>query len=444
MSNKIDLDQKLEYKGYWYLPSSPEKKIAGNLTYYPNEKIVLELFGGFNTNLSSLFNSVEQEPIIYGNTSDAKEITLLQCSQNVSINLSADFPIISYSCNFMIIGKFVTSLDEKCHYTANIKIPELTSWYHPKSIDINIPDMEDATNMTISVNTHQKTPNETIVKVDENTSILLKKDVNCSTQNMLLNIQLEQYTYLEIIKQDAVSIKELLVDIYKYEQFISLATLNVVKSSVITLYDSNLYKQFENKKIYTPIYFIHPFTERLDIVPNFKFYEYLFTYSTIQNIYPNILQKWYNAKEELNPIRSHLIESLKKKKVYGSVDFLIIIQAIEGYWWRFKDEVYREQHSIPSKKQIKLNTILTELKEDFLDIALIKNVDIDIAAIVDSRHYYSHFVLCDKKPKRLEGWDLIKQAKNLRLLLICCILSFIGLDNSQINTIFTKSNSKLI
>ena len=122
MSNKIDLDQKLEYKGYWYLPSSPEKKIAGNLTYYPNEKIVLELFGGFNTNLSSLFNSVEQEPIIYGNTSDAKEITLLQCSQNVSINLSADFPIISYSCNFMIIGKFVTSLDEKCHYTANIKI----------------------------------------------------------------------------------------------------------------------------------------------------------------------------------------------------------------------------------------------------------------------------------------------------------------------------------
>ena len=135
---------------------------------------------------------------------------------------------------------------------------------------------------------------------------------------------------------------------------------------------------------------------------------------------------------------------MKKKKVYGSVDFLIIIQAIEGYWWRFKDEVYREQHSIPSKKQIKLNTILTELKEDFLDIALIKNIDIDIAAIVDSRHYYSHFVLCDKKPKRLEGWDLIKQAKNLRLLLICCILSFIGLDNSQINTIFTKSNSKLI
>lgn len=444
MSNKIDLDQKLEYKGYWYLPSSPEKKIAGNLTYYPNEKIVLELFGGFNTNLDSLLNNVEQEPIIYGNTSDAKEITLLQCFSNVTINTSAEFPMISYTCNIMIIGKFVASLDEKCHYTANIRIPELTSWYPPQSIEINIPDLDDTTNMTISVNTHQKTSSETVVKVDENTSILLKKNVNCSAENMLLNIQLEQYTHLEIIKQDAVSIKELLVDIYKYEQFISLATLNVVKSSMITLYDSNLFEQFENKKIYAPIYIIHPFTERLDIVPNLKFHEYLFTYFTIQDIYPDILQKWYNATEELNPIRSHLIESLKKKKVYGSVDFLIIIQAIEGYWWRFKDDIYHKQNSIPVKNRTALNTILTELKSAFNDITLIKTLDIDIDAIVDSRHYYSHFLLRDKKKKRLDGWDLINQAKKLRLLLICCILSFIGFDNSRINTIFIKSNSKLI
>ena len=441
MKDQVSLDQKLEYKGYWYLPSSPEKKIAGNLAYYPNEKIVLELFGGFNTSLSALFNSnSQQEPIIYGKTSDAKEITLLQCFQNVKINLSADFPIISYTCNFMIVGKLIADFDEKCQYTARVRIPELTYWCHPQTIDINFPNAEDPSdNMTISVNTHQ-TLNDIEVKVDDKTSILLKKNCNCSTKNMLLNVQLEQYAYLEIIKQNAVSIKELLTDIYKYEQFISLATLNIVKSSQIILYDSKLCEQ----KNYTPIYLIHPFIERLDITPNFQVHEYLFTYSTIQDIYPNILQIWYNAKEEVNPIRSHLLESLKKKKVYGSVDFLIIIQAIEGFWWRFKDKVYREQHSIPSKERTMLNTILTELKNDFLDIALIKNLDIDIAAIVDSRHYYSHFVLCDKKPKRLDGWDLIKQAKNLRLLLICCILSFIGLDNSRINTIFAKSNSKLI
>lgn len=48
MSKDINLDKKLEYKGYWYLPSTPNVKVAGILTYYPNEKIILELIGSFN------------------------------------------------------------------------------------------------------------------------------------------------------------------------------------------------------------------------------------------------------------------------------------------------------------------------------------------------------------------------------------------------------------
>ena len=66
---------------------------------------------------------------------------------------------------------------------------------------------------------------------------------------------------------------------------------------------------------------------------------------------------------------------MKKKKVYGSVDFLIIIQAIEGYWWRFKDDIYHKQNSIPAKNRTALNTILTELKSAFNDITLIKNLE---------------------------------------------------------------------
>lgn len=38
MSKSINLDQKLEYKGYWYLPSAPELKVAGIVTYYPKDE----------------------------------------------------------------------------------------------------------------------------------------------------------------------------------------------------------------------------------------------------------------------------------------------------------------------------------------------------------------------------------------------------------------------
>lgn len=51
MSKDINLDKKLEYKGYWYLPSVPNIKVAGTLKYYPNEKIILELIGSFNDDI---------------------------------------------------------------------------------------------------------------------------------------------------------------------------------------------------------------------------------------------------------------------------------------------------------------------------------------------------------------------------------------------------------
>lgn len=45
--SKITLDDKIEYRGFWYLPSDPENSVAGTVTYYPNERIVLELIGSF-------------------------------------------------------------------------------------------------------------------------------------------------------------------------------------------------------------------------------------------------------------------------------------------------------------------------------------------------------------------------------------------------------------
>ena len=35
MSRKVNLEQQLEYKGYWYLPSPPDKKSLGFLHIIP-------------------------------------------------------------------------------------------------------------------------------------------------------------------------------------------------------------------------------------------------------------------------------------------------------------------------------------------------------------------------------------------------------------------------
>ena len=49
MGKTINFNEKLECKGYWWLPNNPNETIAGVLTYIPNEKILLELIGTFDS-----------------------------------------------------------------------------------------------------------------------------------------------------------------------------------------------------------------------------------------------------------------------------------------------------------------------------------------------------------------------------------------------------------
>lgn len=438
MSRKINLNQELVRKGYWYLPSVSDSKVAGVLTYLPNEKIELELIGSFENSLEDIFEGYGEAVTIYGNTSEAEEITLFECFKSSKFNFSADFPIVKYTCRYMAIGKHINGLDEKGQYKASIRIPELTHWCYPDALETSHKcDKESGERKLYISFRYQYKNNENIineVQVDENTTIRIKKGVDYESSNLQLTPFIEQLTYIEFQKLKITSIRELIDDICKFEEFLSLATLSNTESTDITLYDEGLFQLEGDEKYNKEINLIHPFN-KVPIATDKRHRKYLFYYNAIKEFYPTLLSKWYNAPKDLLPIRAHLLDSIKKP-IQNSVDFLIIIQAIEGFWWRFRDAEYRIRNSIPKKKETSLNTILTELIAEFSDIDAIKNSGMNKVGVVDSRHYYSHFLLETKKPEKLEGTKLIKEAKKLKTLLISCILSFIGMENSQINKLF--------
>jgi hypothetical protein len=181
------------------------------------------------------------------------------------------------------------------------------------------------------------------VKVNENTAVKIKKAVRYNGDHFAPEV--EQYSYLEIRKKGKSSIKEIVSDIFVFEDFLSLATLSIVKCSKITLFDKSSYQQEVGTRFYREIHFIHAFKERNNLQSaDSKRFRYLFNYSAIKDIYPEIIKKWFNEPIELTPIRCHLISSLEKKQLYGSVDFLIVIQALEGFCRRFRSKKYRKTH----------------------------------------------------------------------------------------------------
>lgn len=152
----LKLTERHIFKGYWWLPGNPEKKVAGIVTYIPNEKICLELIGGFEDSSGEYVNLLDDGnssvPVIYGKDSDAKVITLVGCRSSFSLNFNAGFPMMSYSARMLVYGKHISSIDEICDYTAYVCFPELSYWAQPGVINqiVNY-DAEDVTSSSFFI-----------------------------------------------------------------------------------------------------------------------------------------------------------------------------------------------------------------------------------------------------------------------------------------------------
>ena len=73
------------------------------------------------------------------------------------------------------------------------------------------------------------------------------------------------------------------------------------------------------EKIYDTIQLIY--IQREYKTPNIKFSDdFLFNYDTIKDRYKDIIIKWYNETNDIEPIRKHLIDSVKNKSVKNESD----------------------------------------------------------------------------------------------------------------------------
>ena len=433
------MTEQIEYKGYWWRPDAPDKKVAGVLTYIPGEKIDLELIGAFDSENYSWTDFLERksENLIHGITSNAKKITLVNCHPSGgSQNMSCPFPIMGYDCQFLIAGKHLNSFDQKCFRKAYVEFPVLKYWAPPTVIGLTLEDNGG----TIEFGRSPESINS--VDIDNNTQLLCQASVNFTGD--ILAPKVEQSTHLEIIKQADSNIEDFYSNIFLYEQFLSFATLQTVRCSKVSLIDETLYQETsKGDKYYHPVELMY--IQREDSKPvDWSKQHFLFKHKVIADQYPRIIRKWYADKDIIAPIWRVLVDSIKHKRMFSSGDFEPVIHAIEGYWWRFRERAYRKANNIPKDEYTNLRTILTELLHEFDDVDKIRTLELNITAVIHSRDYYGHYVKKSSKRHAVDGWELYDLLVKLRKLLICCMLNFVGIDNLQINRILNDCNNRLL
>ena len=403
-----------EFKGLWWIPTNSEKKIAGELRYSRTEDTTLELIGEFQEGdwLHDI-NDQRRYDIIYGISSDGKDVTIIASVPiDATLNSSCSFPLVKYIAPMIVHGKHLLTPDEKFLSRITVSYDELSIWYRPDLIKHVVFSRKV---IFAERNTERY---ELRFEIDSNTTFILSPKVDVKLD--ATSHKFIQYTNLLIEFKQPVDLQKAIRLIDGFNQFLSFATFSSVQCKEICFdyngrADNHIYYHFSKEEY-------KPFLEH---------FRYLFTYDTIKEKYPTIIKKWYED-DNIIPIRTHLIQSLNRDGKFSSADFLVVIQAIDGYYKRFK------------KAGTDLYKILVNLVNEFSDVNCLELVPDDFWKIVNSRDYYSHLLPVRKKEHILSWHELHELDFQLRKLLICCLLQFIGFDNNEINTICSRSYNEAL
>ena len=411
----------IEIRGLWWLPDNEDRKIAGIVNYIPTESIKLELIGSFYDNDLAMFNSDRRQPIIWGESSDGKDITLIDCFSSLSWHSNCSFSLLKFSVCYVIIGKHIGSLKEAFITQATIQYDELSLWYCPDIIKYHLKKSHNDNliwNDITNCNDDKFIMNATINDI---TLSLVPKSL-FETKTSQPRIIVEQRTDLLIKADNRISLQDVLNINGRFEQFLSIATLSQVQCKKISLNEDDSKSSIE---------LLHNFF-RQNYSPNIKREYYLFRFSEIDTSFNDVLTEWFDKSDRIYPILSHFITSISQTKTFSSADFLTVVQALEGYYFRF------------IKSNEDLSNVLRYYSDEFKFIPNLNFDENEIAEIKDSRHYYTHLLPVGKKQNVVDGIELLKYFKRLRIHLLCIVLRLIGFDDKKIKTIIENCRNAIL
>lgn len=402
----------LIYHGKWTIPSYNSvfkktftKEYMGTLYFYEDRETILELY--IKPPLSS--ESIETNiNVIYGDDIYRQKFSLFHAKLLDSSNFNKYVFSIEYFIITDVFNHIKSDSDELFHI-CKIDYPYLREWAF-KNIFTH----------TINTNSFSWDINKglhIVVEIEDGINLIISSKEQHKTEDY--KFWVEQTTEVTIVAKQPQSIDKFINLISKFSQFVSIATFSKHVPNIILLKRSIEQAPWINERLFFR-------TEETR-----KPAGYIINFNELENKIPTIIRKWYDNYEQLAPIAKYLIQSTtEQKEKFDAPDFLIIAQAIDGYFKRFSNKK-------DGKNTQKYKDQITKLLSNFKDIELLQKCNIDAEVMAHTRNKYSHLIP-DNETKNIEravsGEELYHLTRKGIVLLTCCILNCLGLTNEEINT----------
>ncbi len=421
------------YRGDWYLPNDKGNSLSGELSFDAAKGSELELDGNFDRKfIGGLFN----HKILLGKTSSGKDVTLYNCTQFHRSKKS------NFNVQFIIVDGLFKEEEELKFNKVICNFNCLDEWLRISGFEINATEEG-------KVDLHYEQPESIMFTIDAKRKGAFHFGYSTPIINTVHEVIIKQEASLELDNSEELQpLKTTLADLTHFQHFLTLGCFSGVYPTSVQLFNYNFKdKDFPKsfKLYYKPRY--------LKILKPKKAHEFLFGYKDIDTSFEQIIQKWFELKEKIDPVTDLLLESFYNATFFNENRFLNLAQGLETFHRRFRNNFVKpkKEHNAMITEIIdrvgdnhkewleeKLNfsnepslhkrieQIIHEV-ENSMTKKIIPDPGIFIKQVKNSRNYYTHY---DKRleKKALKGEDLFYLTEKLKILLTCAVLKEVGFN----------------
>lgn len=303
-----------------------------------------------------------------------------------------------------------------------------------------------------------KSPESIHFKISDTLNGKINFNLTAPLNRNILKATIHQTAELEIESQIKKPFFQILDDLMYFQNFLTLGTFETAYPFSIKLFvEENEEENYEIVLVYKP-----NFVFSVDEKRHHR--EFLFSYQDLENNFEEVICKWFQLKNKIEPVVFLLLDTFHNKDKFTENRFLNIVQALETYHRRFKKNEVRSKQE--HKKMIEniiesvdnsnktwlkeklnfsneptLHNRLLELLNSFsietID-KIISDKDQFIRDTKNSRNYYTHYDQSLDK-KALKSSKLYTLTEKLKIVLISVILIETGFSEEQIGNLFQRN-----
>lgn len=399
------MNDELRQIGIWWIYAedvTEPTRVHGILSRTSDGHIELEITSqAFSPNLDCAFG---KSFYIWGINKKNVPITLINA---VALSYS-EYGVQTIRASYALVGMHIKSVDEVCVNSACAHYPYLSDFYFYNRINIG----ENSDNYTISVDKSQNS-NSRIIRLDNNSSWELRCAWSFSANHAFKKVCVSQESYFWVHCNEEVSLTTLNRNIKEFTELLSFSFMREQNPDEITFYR----KDNPDHKI--TLYF----KKEENVKPISNLFNEKFSQSQLDEVICN----WHNCFKQLHPVYISLERAGNRSKGIGAVpEFLHAEFAAEGYFKRF------HQNGGPKKEKVYCEKILRELLSFFNSVDIIRNMNLNLKRINETRNAYVHLYDYNEEVYT-QPHDLWIVTEKLRILVTCCVLYKLGLSFDEIN-----------